>query len=175
MLYKWDYSRSTRWILTPPHTLYPSFIRFHLWGKRRSCLWCLYFHNLFILFFIWANVQPFWTIKGNLCRAFLRLRCLQHLSNLWGHPLSLQCVLSPPHPFQTFPFSLPPSLFTPATQNTSHAANARKCHFHFLHCARVCAQVSRSHVGVHVCERVCVSLSKACQWNGPCVHRLIVP
>lgn len=35
---------------------------------------------------------------------------------------------------------------------------------------RVCARVSRSHVGVHV--YACVCLSQACQGNGPCVHRL---
>lgn len=41
-------------------------------------------------------------------------------------------------------------------QSTRHTANGRKCHFGFLHCA--CVFKSHSHVGAHVCERVCVSL-----------------
>lgn len=53
-------------------------------------------------------------------------------------------------------FSLPPPL---PPLSTSHATNARKCHFNFLHCARVLK--SRSHVGIHVCECVCLSLKHA--------------
>lgn len=65
-------------------------------------------------------------------------------------------------------FSSPPT--TPSS--TSHAANARKCHFNFLHCARVLKSLALTWV--YMCVSVCVSLSKACQGNGPCVHRLIV-
>lgn len=68
----------------------------------------------------------------------------------------------------TFIPDIPPSLpFAPTTPALVMPQMLGSAIFIF---STVRARVSRSHVGVHVCERVC--LSQACQGNGPCVHRL---
>lgn len=146
--------------LTPPHppTHNLSFL-LHLFpsvGKNiRSCLSCLYFHNLFILFSFELTCSHFRLSRGS-CVEPLPDYPASTLSSFWDHPLYFQCVLSSHTHAKDFLFSSHPT----ALRSTCHAADARKCHFNFLPLC-VCAQVSRSHVSVHVCECVCLSLKHA--------------
>lgn len=160
--------RSTRWILTPTHFILPSF--FFICGERKNKVLPLVFifpssfYSVFHLSWLVAisdyQQNTCWSPALSLYLAFLPPLSLQLL--VPSSPLPV-CSISPAS-IPDIPFLSP----TPTTSlhshpssvpSTSHAANARKCHFNFLHCARVLKSLALTWV--YLCERVCLSLKHA--------------
>lgn len=125
--------------MNSPHTL--SFLHpFSSVGKKEGLAFGVYISIIFLFCFSFEL----------MCRHFglLTETCVEPFS---GSPASIISLtfksipLLPPMcsipstPIPNIPFfsTPPPPPFAPATQNTSQAANARKYHFHLLHCARV--------------------------------------
>lgn len=144
----------------PTHTHNLSFL-LHLSssvGKNiRSCLWCLYFHNLFLLFSFELTCRHF-RLSMELCVEPLSDNPASTLSNFWDQPLYFQCVLSshthakdsllpsPPH------LSAPPpsrALVTPQMLGSAILIFSTVC---------VCSSLSLSRRCTCVWVCVCVSL-----------------
>lgn len=105
--------------------------------KRRSCLWCLYFH-IFFCFSFELMCSHFGLSKETCVEPFSGSPASTISLTFDNIPFPSSVFYPPPHPFQISPFSLSiPSL----PQQPNQAANARKRHFHFLHCARVCSSL----------------------------------
>lgn len=120
----------------PTHFILPSSI-FICGEKRRSCLWCLYFH-IFFCFSFELMCSHFGLSKETCVEPFSGSPASTISLTFDNIPFPSSVFYPPPHPFQISPFSLSiPSL----PQQPNQAANARKRHFHFLHCARVCSSL----------------------------------
>lgn len=150
--------------INPPYTLCPSSIFFHDWGGKKGLSFGVYISLIFSLFFILS-----WLVTISDYQWNPRLFRLHSPQLLRSSP-PLQCVLSL-HPHPRYPLPAPTCRATPFTPPPRALVMPPMLESAVLISPlRVRAHVLRSHVGVHVCERVCPS--KACQGNGPCVHRL---
>lgn len=149
----------------PPHTILPS-SSFIMRGKKRKVLplVCIFPSALYSVLHR-SRLVTISDYPWNPSRSPVWSLYLAFLPPLSPAPKTISSpsgvsYLPPLFP-RTPSYLHAPPLLTPTTPS------ARKSHCKL---PAVCARVSRSHVGVHVCARVC--LSQACQGNGPCVHRL---
>lgn len=151
--------------INPPYTLYPSSIDFHAWGKKNK-----------VLLLVCIFPSSFHCFSFELTPNHFRLSMKSKQAFLPTLSPTFKATSSPPvcslstHPSQIFLFNTPPAAppLPSASLSARQAANAGSAGL--ISPLRVPARVFRSHVGVRVCERVCPS--KACQGNGPRVHRL---
>lgn len=132
-------------MLTVPHTL-SSLHPFSSVGKKEGLAFGVYISITFLLCSPFELMCSHFGLSKETCAEPFPGSAASTTSLTFRNIHFPSTVLYPqPHPFQIVPFPLSPPLFAPAAQNTSHAANARKCHFHFFFSTvRVCSSLSLS-------------------------------
>lgn len=98
--------------------------------------------TVYLVFLLSLSLQLLRPSPCSICPASLRIRA--------GY---LLFILTPATSLHSHPLTPPPS--------TRHAADARKCHFNSLHCARVLSLSLSLSTWVYVCGRVRLSLKHA--------------